>query len=82
MDRYYHQTTFHGFEESCRKYPDHTALVYLGVRFSYSELHELVDRFAAGLIEIGVKTKGRVLLYIRNCPQWIIANFAINKIGA
>ena len=82
MDRYYHQTTFHGFEESCRKYPDHTALVYLGERFRYSELQELVNRFAAGLLEIGVKTKGRVLLYIRNCPQWIIANFAINKIGA
>jgi len=82
MDRYDHATTFSGFEESCKKYPDHTALVYLGERFSYSELHELVNRFAAGLLEIGVKTKGRVLLYIRNCPQWIIANFAINKIGA
>ena len=22
------------------------------------------------------------MLYIPNCPQWIIANFAINKIGA
>ena len=22
------------------------------------------------------------MLYISNCPQWIIANFAINKIGA
>ena len=82
MDRYYHATTFAGFEESCRKYPDRTALIYLGERFTYSELQERVHRFAAGLIEIGVKTKGRVLLYVRNCPQWIIANFAINKIGA
>ena len=41
-----------------------------------------MDRFAAGLLEIGVKPKGKVLLYLRNCPQWVIANFAINKIGA
>ena len=82
IDPGYRGTTFGGFEESCRKYPDRTALVYLGERFSYAELGRLVDRFAAGLLEIGVKTKGRVLLYLRNCPQWVIANFAINKIGA
>jgi len=82
IDPRYRGTTFGGFEESCRKYPDRTALVYLGERFSYAELGRLVDRFAAGLLEIGVKSKGRVLLYLRNCPQWVIANYAINKIDA
>ncbi|MBP2676366.1 MAG: acyl-CoA synthetase (AMP-forming)/AMP-acid ligase [Deltaproteobacteria bacterium] len=82
IDPRYRGTTFAGFEESCRKYPDRTALVYLGERFRYAELGRLVDRFAAGLLEIGVKPKGKVLLYLRNCPQWIIANYAINKIGA
>jgi len=82
LDPRYRGTTFGGFDDSCRKYPDRTALVYLGERFSYAELGRLVDRFAAGLLEIGVKPKGRVLLYLRNCPQWVIANYAINKIGA
>ncbi len=82
MDKYAHATTFSGFEESCKKYPDNTALVYLGDAFSYARLHELVDRFAAGLLAIGVNNREKVLLYIPNCPQWIIANFAINKIGA
>ena len=82
IDPRYRGTTFGGFEESCRKYPDRTAIVYLGERFSYAELGRLVDRFAAGLLEIGVKPKGKVLLYLRNCPQWVIANYAINKIGA
>jgi len=82
IDPRYRGTTFDGFDESCRKYPDRTAIIYLGERFRYAELGRLVDRFAAGLLEIGVKTKGRVLLYLRNCPQWVIANFAINKIGA
>ncbi|HEX2719502.1 MAG TPA: AMP-binding protein [Candidatus Deferrimicrobium sp.] len=82
IDPRYRGTTFAGFEESCRKYPDRTALLYLGERFRYAELGRLVDRFAAGLLEIGVKPKGRVLLYLRNCPQWVIANYAINKIDA
>jgi long-chain acyl-CoA synthetase len=82
IDPRYRGTTFAGFEESCRKFPDRTALIYLGERFSYAELGRLVDRFAAGLLEIGVKPKGKVLLYLRNCPQWVIANYAINKIGA
>ena len=82
IDPRYRGTTFGGFEESCRKYPDRAALVYLGERFSYAELGRLVDRFAAGLLEIGVKPKGKVLLYLRNCPQWVIANYAINKIDA
>jgi long-chain acyl-CoA synthetase len=82
IDPRYRGTTFSGFEESCRKFPDRTAIVYLGERFSYAELGRLVDRFAAGMLEIGVKPKGKVLLYLRNCPQWVIANYAINKIGA
>jgi long-chain acyl-CoA synthetase len=82
IDPRYRGTTFAGFEESCRKFPDRTALIYLGERFSYAELGRLVDRFAAGLLEIGVKPKGKVLLYLRNCPQWVIANYAINKIDA
>jgi long-chain acyl-CoA synthetase len=66
----------------CQNYPGNAALYYLGEKFSYSRLKKLIDRFAAGLVEIGVEPQDRVMLYIPNCPQWIIANFAINKIGA
>ncbi len=62
--------------------PGNTALYYLGEKFSYGRLSMLIDRFAAGLVKIGVQPQDRVMLYIPNCPQWIIANFAINKIGA
>jgi long-chain acyl-CoA synthetase len=82
MEPYKEEDTFSRFEEMCRKYPGNTALVYLGEKFSYSRLSMLIDRFAAGLVKIGVQPQDRVMLYIPNCPQWIIANFAINKIGA
>jgi long-chain acyl-CoA synthetase len=82
MEQYKEEYTFSRFEEMGRKYPGKTALYYLGEKFSYSRLSMLIDRFAAGLVKIGVQPQDRVMLYIPNCPQWIIANFAINKIGA
>ena len=82
MEAYKEEYTFSRFEEICQKYPGNTALYYLGEKFSYSRLNMLIDRFAAGLVKIGVQPQDRVMLYIPNCPQWIIANFAINKIGA
>jgi long-chain acyl-CoA synthetase len=82
METYKEEYTFSRFEEICHKYPGNTALYYLGEKFSYSRLNMLIDRFAAGLVAIGVRPQDRVMLYIPNCPQWIIANFAINKIGA
>ncbi|MFQ6118153.1 MAG: AMP-binding protein, partial [Candidatus Bipolaricaulia bacterium] len=70
------------FEAMCRKYPDRTAVVYLGTTFSYSKLEELIERFAAGLSRLGVKEGDKVLMYIPNCPQWLIAYFGIQRLGA
>ena len=76
------ELTFTRFENIVEKYPDNIAIVYLGERFSYKYLKELIDRFATGLSDIGVKKGDKVIIYIGNSPQWIIANFAIQKIGA
>lgn len=74
--------TFTGFEETVKKYPSNVALIYLGERFTYAYLKKLIDKCASGLFKLGVKPDDRVMLYIPNTPQWIIANYAINKIGA
>lgn len=82
MKDFENQYTFSRFYEMCRKYPDKTALIYLGQKYTYRALEGLVDRFASGLAKLGVGFQDRVMLYISNCPQWIIANFGINRIGA
>lgn len=74
--------TFTRFEEVCKEHSSKTALIYLGETFTYGYLETLVHKFARGLSDMGVKQQDRVMLYISNCPQWIIANFAINRIGA
>jgi len=66
----------------CERYPDRTAVLYLGERFSYSNLKELSERFAGSLVDMGVKKGDRVMIYISNCIQWVIAFLGIQKIGA
>ena len=74
--------TFTRFDGICAKYPDNTAVVYLGERFSYAKLKDLTERFASSLNNLGVGKGDRVMIYIQNCIQWIIAFLGIQRIGA
>jgi long-chain acyl-CoA synthetase len=73
--------TFTRFEEARRQSPGHPALVFLGQSFSYARLGELVDRCAAGLSALGLKKGDRLLIYLANCPQFVITFLATQKIG-
>ncbi|MFH2011752.1 MAG: AMP-binding protein [Pseudomonadota bacterium] len=70
-----------GLEKTFENYSDMPSLTYLGEEFSYARLNKMVNRFARALTELGVKDNDRVMLYLPNCPQWIIAYLAILKIG-
>jgi long-chain acyl-CoA synthetase len=76
------EEVIHGFERVAAHYPDKTAIIFLGRKYSYAELRELTYRFATALHELGVKNNDRVVIYLPNCPQWIAAYFGIQKIGA
>lgn len=69
-------------EESARKYPAHTALLFFGRRLSYGELWEAVLRFANALEQLGVRKGDRVALMLPNCPQFVIAFYGALRIGA
>jgi long-chain acyl-CoA synthetase len=76
------ELTFTRFDRMCEKYPDRPAIIYLGEKFSYSKLKDLIDRFATSLIQLGIGKGDKVMLYISNSVQWVISFFAIQKIGA
>lgn len=82
MTSLYDEPLISGFERACEKYPDHPAIIYIGERISYKELKELIDRFATALHKLGVKKNDKVMLYIPNCPQFLIGYFGAQKIGA
>ncbi|MCB2193629.1 MAG: AMP-binding protein [Deltaproteobacteria bacterium] len=74
--------TFTRFEQAAASYPGNTALIFLGQRFTYAKLKDMVDRFATGLSQRGIGRGDRVLLYLNNSPQLVIAWLATQKIGA
>lgn len=65
-----------------RTQPDKAAYIWYGSTITYRELNTLSDRFAARLAALGVKKGDRVVLFLSNCPQYVIAHFGIQKLGA
>ena len=75
------ETIVEAFEKQAEKHPDKTAIIFLGTEFSYSEIGESIKRFAAALYEMGVREGEKMIIYIPNSPQWVIAWFGIQKAG-
>ena len=76
------ELTFTRFDRMCEKYPDRPAIIYLGEKFTFTRLRNLIDRFGTALRHLGVRKGDKVVLYITNSTQWVISFFAIQKIGA
>jgi fatty-acyl-CoA synthase len=67
---------------SARRYPDKPALVFFGTVLTYAQLMARAERLAACLASVGVSKGDRVLLNMQNCPQLVIAHFAILRANA
>ncbi|MDO5289005.1 MAG: long-chain fatty acid--CoA ligase [Pseudomonadota bacterium] len=69
-------------EVSAARYPDKPALVFFGQVLSYAQLKTQAERLAAYLQSLGVQKGDRVLLDMQNCPQLVLAHFAILRADA
>jgi long-chain acyl-CoA synthetase len=76
------ELTFSRFDRMCAKYPERPAVVYLGESFSYRRLRDLSERFAGALTDMGIAKGDRVMIYIANSIQWVVAFLGIQRIGA
>jgi long-chain acyl-CoA synthetase len=76
------ELTFTRFDRMSERYPERTAVVYLGESFSFRRLRELSERFAGALNAMGIAPGDRVMVYLANSIQWVIAFLGIQKIGA
>jgi long-chain acyl-CoA synthetase len=77
------EVPLHGIlEETARKCPDHTAIVYYSKTMTYRELNHLSDRFATALDGLGVKKGDKVAIFLPNMPQFVISYYGISKVGA
>ena len=68
--------------ESVATYPRGVALEFFGRETSYAELGEQIDHAAEGLRRLGVKPGDRVALILPNCPQHVVAFYAVLRLGA
>lgn len=59
-----------------------TATVFFGAEMSYRKLGDQVARAAEGLRQAGVHAGDRVAILLPNCPQHLIAFYAILRLGA
>jgi fatty-acyl-CoA synthase len=75
-------TLCYNLEVSATRYPDKTAIAYYGGELTYRDLLDQVNRMAGYLTQLGVQPGDRVLLYMHNCPQFIIAYYAILRANA
>ncbi|MEN6465748.1 MAG: AMP-binding protein [Syntrophaceae bacterium] len=69
-------------EDSARKFPRKTALVYENRRLNYAELDAGSNRLAHLLKECGVKRGGRVAIFLENSPEAVISIFGALKADA
>ncbi|HET9643956.1 MAG TPA: AMP-binding protein, partial [Burkholderiaceae bacterium] len=69
-------------EVSARRYPNKPACLFFGSALTYRDLKAQAEAVAGWLQRHGVAKGDRVLLYLQNCPQFLVAFYAILRADA
>ena len=77
------ETIGHNLERTISRVPDAEALVsyHQGLRYTYAEFGEAVDRLAGGLLAAGLTRGDRVGVWGPNRAEWILIQYATAKAG-
>ena len=72
------------FDRTVARFPEREALIsrQQGLRYTWRELQDEVNRCARGLLALGVKKGDRVGIWSPNRAEWAVTQFATAKIGA
>ena len=62
--------------------PDKVFIEYEDHAISYGVFGRMVARVANGLRRAGLTSGSHVMVFLRNCPEYLVAMFAIQRIGA
>ncbi len=68
-------------ENASRAVPDKTALVDGDRRINYRDLNHMTDALASSLSDIGLGKGDRVGIYMKSCIEFVVAFFALEKLG-
>lgn len=67
---------------SVTEFGDGVALEFFGRETTYRELGDQIERAAEGLRQLGVRKGDPIALIMPNCPQHVVAFYAILRLGA
>ena len=72
------------FDRTAETFPDRDAFVHVdrNVRYTYREIQTIANRFAKGLLSLGIGSGEHLALWATSIPEWIIVQLASAKIGA
>jgi len=73
---------FQALYDSAEKYPNQTAILFQGREVKYSQLRLQVERLATALAGMGVKKGDRVCVFLPNCIEFILSDWAVMRAGA
>lgn len=62
-------------------YGPHPAFDFLGYKLTWSDIYDRVRHFAKGLENLGVGKGTKVGLCLPNCPYYVIAYYAVMRLG-
>ena len=68
-------------EATVEEFPERDAVIFQGQKITYGQLGRQVDQMASGLAQLGLGKGQRMAIMLPNCPQFIVAYYAILKIG-
>ncbi len=69
--------------DTARRFPDQPVVNFFGHEIPYREFVEQAEALAGWLVhEAGVKRGDRVMVYLQNSAQWMLAHFAIQRVDA
>jgi fatty-acyl-CoA synthase len=69
-------------DETARARPDADAVIFREQRLTYGALRARADELARALLAVGVRKGDRVAVLLPNRPEWLVAAFAVGKLGA
>lgn len=76
------ESLFHLLQDAAARYPDRAAMDYVGAALSYAQVLDAALRGAEALRRAGVRRGDAVSIALPNCPQHVVAFYAILRLGA
>ncbi|MEX2146333.1 MAG: long-chain-fatty-acid--CoA ligase [Candidatus Rokuibacteriota bacterium] len=68
--------------QAAERWPQNTAVVFKDISLTFREVEALTNRFAHALRALGLRRGEHVCLLTTNCPEFVVAFYALSRVGA